>query len=453
MEGVEVGAGRQQQQQEEGEGKDTTARMDSLAQEGQKQFDLMAKEAQLPVYGNCYLETLQDLKQGCASLDDEVQSRLALSFTNCYLTRFGWTVYPCASEYPLSSCMENLDSRAASVYASMLTNTLAMCHFLQAQAWHRSTSKAVHRLRETSESVTSQLAEAVESAASLRQEMDAQILESRNALKTAFSEFRESTAEQRGLIVDVFDRVAQLQNLIMGEFSWFCSIVFYVVSVVMMMLVTCSSRTQGARLPALATLTVSLMFERFVVNFILTYHDDSFDLQETIQFGVWVVRRLAVTVCCLLLLHTAIFFSDPLLVATTKLDELTKAAREMRTLILGDTDSGVSTEMNESFSSNSSDNVNDCSGMEECLESLPTELILPTPKEGCGRYCLRTRPSQPRPSNPILEVENTEMFASTVRHLEALSRRKSLTLRTSLIQGDSGGNNSDNEQSIEQHVH
>ncbi|KAK3856277.1 hypothetical protein Pcinc_037387 [Petrolisthes cinctipes] len=450
MEGVEVGPVGQQEEKEEG--KDTTAPMDSLAQEGQKQFDLMAKEAHMPVYGNCYLETLQDLKQGCASLDDEVQSRLALSFTNCYLTRFGWTVYPCASEYPLSSCMENLDSRAASVYASMLTNTLAMCHFLQAQAWHRSTSKAVHRLRETSESVTSQLAEAVESAASLRQEMDAQILESRKALKTAFSEFRESTAEQRGLIVDVFDRVAQLQNLIMGEFSWFCSIVFYVVSVVMMMLVTCSSRTQGARLPALATLTFSLMFERFVVNFILTYHD-SFDLQETIQCGVWVVRRLAVTVCCLLLLHTAIFFSDPLLAATTKLDELTTAAREMRTLILGDTDSGVSTEMNESFSSNNSDNIIECSGVEESLESLPTDLILPTPKEGCGRYCLRPRPSQPRPSNPILEVENTEMFASTVRHLEALSRRKSLTLRTSLIQGDSGGNNCDDEQSMEQHVH
>lgn len=38
--------------------------------------------------------------------------------------------------------------------------------------------------------MTSQLAEAVDSAATLRQEMDAQILESRMALKMAFSEFR-----------------------------------------------------------------------------------------------------------------------------------------------------------------------------------------------------------------------------------------------------------------------
>lgn len=66
-------------------------------------------------------------------------------------------------------------------------------------------------------------------------------------------------------------------------------------------------------------------------------------------------------------------------------------------------------------------------------------------QEGCGRYCLRPRPTLPKLSNPILKVESADMFASTVRHRQALSRRKSLALRTALIQGDYYDNASDAE--------
>lgn len=74
-------------------------------------------------------------------------------------------------------------------------------------------------------------------------------------------------------------------------------------------------------------------------------------------------------------------------------------------------------------------------------------------QEGCGRYCLRPRPTQPKPSNPILEVESTAMFASTVRHRQALSYRKSLTLRTALIQGDFDDSANDSEQVMEEDEH
>lgn len=42
------------------------------------------------------------------------------------------------------------------------------------------------------------------------------------------------------------------------------------------------------------------------------------------------------------------------------------------------------------------------------------------------------------------------MFASTVRHRQALSHRKSLALRTALIQGDFDDNASDAEQVMEE---
>ncbi|XP_042229220.1 uncharacterized protein LOC121871144 [Homarus americanus] len=124
--------------------------LEGTAKEGQLHYELMTTQSKMPRYGDCYQNTLQDLRDGCSNLTDEVQSRLALAFTNCYMVRFGWVVYPCEKEEPLDACMYHLDSRAATVYSSMLSSTLAMCHFLQAQAWHQATTDAVHRYFVTS---------------------------------------------------------------------------------------------------------------------------------------------------------------------------------------------------------------------------------------------------------------------------------------------------------------
>ena len=41
------------------------------------------------------------------------------------------------------------------------------------------------------------------------------------------AEFKSSTDEQRTLIFEIFDRVAKLQNLVVGELSWLYTVVFY----------------------------------------------------------------------------------------------------------------------------------------------------------------------------------------------------------------------------------
>ncbi|XP_071541245.1 uncharacterized protein [Panulirus ornatus] len=432
--------------------------LDTRAKEGKHHYDLMTREAQMPRYGECYQNALRDLHEGCSDLTDEVQSRLALSFTNCYLVRFGWEVYPCGPQELLSACMQHLDSRAASVYSAMLSSTLAMCHFLQAQAWHHSTAQAINSLRDASEAVSFRLSQAADSAAALSHQLDAQITESRQAVRNAFIEIRESTAEQRGLIVDVFDRVAQLQTLVMGEFSWLYAVAFYVVGAIITMMATCTPRTLEARLPIFITLTISLLLERMVVSFILTYiHSDT--PQSNIHAAVWMVRRLGVTCCCLLLMHSAVSYSDPVAVASAKLDELSSATKEIKKLINAtgtlEVSSGALTTLSQVFDqSDSSDDTydpeDDSDFEDDCLSfhSQPFQHVLGK-AGGCeeGHYSLRPRPQEVQPRNPMLALETPEAFTRTVQRLETLARRRSrcqvwqysrlsCTLDNSAIQGE-----------------
>nr|XP_045600538.1 uncharacterized protein LOC123759477 [Procambarus clarkii] len=402
--------------------------MEAIAREGKHHYEVITKESQMPRYGDCYQATLRDLHDGCSDLTDEVQSRLALAFTNCYVARFGWAVYPCGPKQPLAACMRHLDSRAASVYSAMLSNTLAMCHFLQAQAWHSATTHAVHSLQEASEKVSSQLSQAVDSAAALTLQMDTQITESRQALKHAFLEIRESTAEQRGLIIDVFDRVAELQSLLMGEFSWFYAVR---ISLFILLLILiggggCGWQDLGrgfAPPHSPGGFSQSLMLCTF-------YHincsrsdrglrPNSWQDLESSLGGQW----------------------DPVAVTTSKLEQLAAATADIRKLIHSTpglvkassrSPVALSPVIEQSDSSDDiydpdddSDDYSDLEVSPYVFGSLATPMIKEHGSSREGRYSLRPRPRGTVQENPLLAQETPESFARTIRHLEVLSRHRS----------------------------
>ena len=62
----------------------------------------------------------------------------------------------------------------------------------------------------------------------LSQALDA----SRASVREMLAEFKTSTDEQRTLIFEIFDRVAKLQNLVVGELSWLYTVVFYAAATV-----------------------------------------------------------------------------------------------------------------------------------------------------------------------------------------------------------------------------
>ncbi|XP_050729980.1 uncharacterized protein LOC127005250 isoform X2 [Eriocheir sinensis] len=334
--------------------------------------------------------------------------------------------------------MGHIDTRAASLYSSLLTSTLAMCHYLEAQTWRKSTAQAVNSLKETSHQVSSQLELAHASAASLRMQMEKQLTESRDALTSAFKDIRESAEEQRSLVEGVFLRVGQLHSLVMGEFSGINAVAFYMVGVIMSLLVTCGTRTGSVRLPLFLLLTATFAVERFIAYLILNFWD-SYSPQEDIQSAAHVVRCLAATFGTLLVVYSALCFRDPWAAAVAQLEEVMQATQELKKLF------GFGGGGNQAFEllvpgslmevfeySDSSDDTyglydsdddiydpNDDSDLEECLAMLNNH-----PPPMCKtRKTYSLRPRKPSSPNPILAIESPTAFSVLVERKWSLRRR------------------------------
>ncbi|KAK8384067.1 hypothetical protein O3P69_016059 [Scylla paramamosain] len=165
--------------------------------EGRQHYEVM-KLPHSPSYGVCYKAALRNLHAGCARLNDEVHSRLALSFTNCYLARFGWPTYPCGPTEPLSACMAQLDSPAVAVFSSMLASSPGHVSLLGG-------------------SVSGQ------GDRPLPAQVGQRVL-------------GESAEEQRNLVGRVLSKVEQLHRLVTGEFSNINAVAFYVRFVALLVL-------------------------------------------------------------------------------------------------------------------------------------------------------------------------------------------------------------------------
>lgn len=263
--------------------------------EGRKQYETIQKNSRMPRYSECWLRSLEELETGCKQLTDDLQHRLALHFTNCFLLKGARETYPCDSAQELSECTRDMKSEAYNLYAEFFTHTQNICFFLQSQIWQEETENTVHRLADNSAKVAQQIAD----SSNLQEEMMKQqnqtianqrmMLERGNDLKKTLedstvdvhhmlNQFKESTVEQRQLIFEVFDRVNSLQSVVMGEFTGFYSLIFYTISVLISYLLTSTPRTSGARFWLFVLMTVNMVMEQIVAS--LTTADTSSTLDD-----------------------------------------------------------------------------------------------------------------------------------------------------------------------------
>jgi len=91
---------------------------DALVSMGKIQYEVMKLDARMPRYGACWTDALEQLNTGCKHLDDDMQSRMALSFSNCFLEKAGMRTYPCDEDTPISECIKNIDSNAYTTFAN-----------------------------------------------------------------------------------------------------------------------------------------------------------------------------------------------------------------------------------------------------------------------------------------------------------------------------------------------
>jgi hypothetical protein len=224
----------------------------------------------------------------------------------------GHKPYECEKRPIREDCIKNMSDRAFNAFTEFYTHVYNICFFLQSQIWHEETEKTIDKLSASSAHVTKQLEESEvvqrillqeqRESMSLQQELLSNGLSlseiihtSQDNLRAVMQEFRTSTHEQKTILFEVFDRLTSLQAWVIGEISWFDTLVFYISSIIVSCVVTATPRTQEARIWIFLIITVNAVIERIVVHLFL--QDDVEHLNKTLYWWIWQCRKVMVTVC------------------------------------------------------------------------------------------------------------------------------------------------------------
>jgi len=317
--------------------------------QGKMQYEIMQHDSHTPRYGSCWKNALGQLEHGCKNLDDEMQSRLSLAFTNCFLAKVGMRTYPCPESKPMAECLKNVENNAFTSYSNFFTHTQNMCYFLMSQMWHEETEKTIDKLGRSSAKVaesiedSSRLQDTILSNQQVSLDYQRQLVEngtylsqaieaSKSNVKDMMEEFRASTGEQRNMIFEVFDRVTTLQNLVVTEVNWLYTIVFYGISLLSIYLLTATNRTADARLWLFLIISVNFALEHFIVRWCLpdTTNTLAVDPTEQIYYWKWVSRYAAIFISTLYLAFTIITFKDYNKINNSLLQEIKRQNLDIR---------------------------------------------------------------------------------------------------------------------------
>lgn len=286
----------------------------------------------MPQYGLCWKGAVESLQDGCKSLTEETQSELALRFTNCFLEMSGHETYNCAADVKKNVrgiCISNMSDRAFTVYTEFYTHTQNVCFFLRNQIWHEETEKTIDKLSTNSAEVSTKLEKSSEKQEILlaQQEESIQIQErllnygdkltktleqSQVSIDNIMNEFRKSTLEQKQLLFDIFDRLSALQSWIVGEVSWLNTIVFYVCSVITIVLITSTKRTANSRVICFILITFYACVERAISTVIIdsNKYEGVEYMQELLVNSVWWSRRIIIAIIALVYTYSTYVYCD-----------------------------------------------------------------------------------------------------------------------------------------------
>uniref|UniRef100_T1J0G9 Protein brambleberry n=1 Tax=Strigamia maritima TaxID=126957 RepID=T1J0G9_STRMM len=432
-------------------------------EEGKKQYTSLSRESQMPEFGSCWKNALNELNIGCKHLTDDTQSRLALAFTNCFLEKSGMETRICRPNQQISECVRILDFKGYTTYANFFTHTHSMCIFLQSQVWHEETGKVIVKLNENSVNVTRQLEQAqnlqIQLIKNQRKSMEAQdklwnkghelsrVLEmSKENVRQVAYDFKSSTEEQRQIIAQIFDRISSLQSILLGEVTGFYSILYNVIAAVAVYLITSTARTRGARFWLFVILVVNFSLERIIVwmaDYSGVYVEHK-EVETLIHFRQWNCRKLSAGIATLVLFFEIYRYRDYNLLNNQLLMEIKQQNLDISSFIrenrnLGKLNGSISfanSRLGDSF-------TNDNTVHDETNLMASTELSIPkfasTPikrrnevvdHSSSHRYNLRNR--KLIHPNSVIENETPDQFCDLVHDLAQRSNRAGKAFRSFL---------------------
>lgn len=97
--------------------------------------------------------------------------------------------------------------------------------------------------------------------------------------------FRESAKDQKELLYEIFSYIRTFQNWIIGEVSWFQSIIYYTISCILCALFSSARRTADARVALFTILSLNITIERMLVQYYdNTVHHSTHDKVKVTNF-------------------------------------------------------------------------------------------------------------------------------------------------------------------------
>lgn len=337
----------------------------SKYEDGKTRYEVMNSHSRIPKYGQCWKGAIAVIQDGCKHLTHVMQSRLALSYLNCFLEDQDRLTYPCGEDEPVSSCTKYMSDVDRGSFTTFFTYTQNICYFLESQVWHQETEQTITRLAHSSEDVADRL----EESSKLQEAMIGQqnltlhnqeiildkatnlsdiISTSSENMHQLYTDFKKSTIEQKILINDMFDKVTKLQTMVLGEFSGFYSMIYYTLSVIMAYLLTSTQRTASARFWLFGIFTIGIIAERLMVSVLngtsylhfLDYIPLEKDLEEMVYSNQWLCRKVCGSLALLVLAIFAYRYRDINIINNELLMDIKRQNSELRQYLLNTTPTG-----------------------------------------------------------------------------------------------------------------
>ncbi|XP_056121239.1 uncharacterized protein LOC130099542 isoform X1 [Rhinichthys klamathensis goyatoka] len=299
----------------------------SLEDKGRVELLRVRELSQQPRYGACWSRALEKIQSSCKDFSDDVQSKIALSFTHCHLQRSGRSFPECPEGSDVKTCTQDMDPVAFNTYTEFFTHAHSICHYLQSERWQQRAENTIYRLTESSAGVAEQLASTqrmaedlvVAQSAALKsqesilrngEELKSTLQDSTQGLKDVFAEMRHSAQEQQVAFAEIFNRVAFLQSFIMSETHTFSSLFYNALGFGASYLLTSVRRTAGARFFLFGLVALNIYLERMICKTVLENEDHGFQQMEKITFLVGLLRKTMVLFGCLVLLYFSLRYRN-----------------------------------------------------------------------------------------------------------------------------------------------
>lgn len=322
--------------------------------EGKKQYLLIKSNSNLPEYGQCWTQAIQQIDATCARLTDKTQASLALKFTKCFMDMSGGDaigdIALCSIDD--AECLRQLPERVFQAYTQFYTHTQNICFYLMHQVWHTETEQTINLLRTHSQSVSKQLEMAGRLQMNLLQQqreglkvqrelvkhglnLSDALLESRSSLARLTEQFRNSTIEHGRQLGDVFQRLAQLHNWFVGEYTFIEQILYYGVLLIVIVIFTTAKRSENCRFVLFVVAAVNLTLECLLQKYLgADYFID--DKQIVVFERLWILRKFFMATMFGTYVTMSIFYVDSQKKSLNLLqrihDQNTEVLRLLRTL-------------------------------------------------------------------------------------------------------------------------